>query len=291
MGIRRPDGVQSAEHVVADGLLRAGLHQGDVLMGGGVEHHVGLVCIKQQLQPPGIPDGADLHAEGQLSAILVQQLLLDVVGVVLVNIEDDKPLGTVLDDLAAQLAADGAAATGDQHGATGQQTLHGGNIQFDGIPAQQILDLYLSQLGTDGLLVDQLQSAGQRGNSDAPVRQLPQDLLAVEVIHRGDGEDGLVNIHGPHPRQSLVNKSTDRHPPDALIDLGRVIVEKALDGIAAVWVVLDLVQQLHTCRPRADDGHRNRARLLIAQHEGAVATVAETHHQHFQHPQACNGRQ
>ena len=70
-------------------------------MGGGVEHHVGLVGIKQQFQPPGVPDGADLHAEGQIPAILVQQLLLDVVGVILVNIEDDKPFGTVLDDLAA----------------------------------------------------------------------------------------------------------------------------------------------------------------------------------------------
>ena len=101
MSVRRPDGVQRAEHVVADGLLGAGLHQGDVLMGGGVEHHVGLVGIKQQFQPPGVPDGADLHAEGQLPAVLVQQLLLDVVGVILVNIEDDKPFGTVLDDLAA----------------------------------------------------------------------------------------------------------------------------------------------------------------------------------------------
>lgn len=41
-------------------------------MGGGVEYHVGLVGIKQQFQPPGVPDGADLHAEGQVLAILIQ---------------------------------------------------------------------------------------------------------------------------------------------------------------------------------------------------------------------------
>ena len=72
-------------------------------MGGGVEYHVGLVGIKQQFQPPGVPDGADLNAEGQILAILIQQLLLDVVGVVLVNVEDHQPLGVVLDNLAAQL--------------------------------------------------------------------------------------------------------------------------------------------------------------------------------------------
>lgn len=53
VSVRRPDGVQRAEHVVADGLLGTGFHQRDMLMGGGVEHHVGLVGIKQQFQPPG----------------------------------------------------------------------------------------------------------------------------------------------------------------------------------------------------------------------------------------------
>ena len=260
-------------------------------MGGGVEHYVGLVGIKQQLQPPGIPDGADLHAEGQISAVLVQQLLLDVVGVVLVNIEDDQPLGTVLDDLAAQLAADGAAATGDQHGTPGQQARHGRNVQLNGVPAQQILDPHLPQLLADGLPVDQFQRAGQRGNSDAPVCQLPQDLFAVELIHGGDGEDGLVDVHGPHTGQRLRDRSADRHVPNPLVDLALVIVEKALDGIAAAGVVLDLVEQLHTRRPRADDGHGDRTRLPAAQQPGAVTAVAEAHHQHFQHPQTGDGRQ
>ena len=172
-------------------------------MGGGVEHHIGFVGIKQQFQPSGVPDGADLHAEGQVPAVLVQQLLLDVIGIVFVNIKNDQPLGTVLDDLAAQFTADGAAATGDQHGASGQQAVHSGIIQMNGVPAQQILDLHLPQLGADRLLVDQLQRAGQGGNFDAPIRQLPQDLLAVEVVHGGDGENGLVNVHGTHPGQRL----------------------------------------------------------------------------------------
>ena len=260
-------------------------------MGGGVEHHVGLVGIEQQLQPPGIPDGADLCAEGQIPAVLVQQLLLDVVGVVLVNIEDDQPFGMVLDDLAAQLAADGAAATGDQHGTPGQQARHGGNVQLNGIPAQQILDPHLPQLLADGLPVDQLQRAGQRGNSDAPVCQLTQDLFAVELIHGRDGEDSLVDVHGPHPRQGLVNTSADRHTPDPLIDLGRVIVKKALDAVTAVGVVLQFIQQLHPCRAGANDGHRHRTRLISLHAEGTVHPVAKPHSQHFQYPQAGDGRQ
>ena len=291
VGIRRSDGVQRTEHVVADGLLRTGLHQGDVLMGGGVEHHVGFVGIKQQLQPPGVPDGADLHAEGQLPAVLVQQFLLDVVGVVFVNIKNDQPLGMMLDDLTAQLTANGTAATGDKNRLAGQQSRHGGNIQFNSVPAQQILDPHLPQLLADGLPVDQLQRTGQRGNPHAPVRQLPQNLLAVEIIHGRDGENGIVDVHSPHPGQRLRDRSADRHAPDPLVELPRVIVEKALDGVAAVGIVLDLVEQLHACRPRADDGHGDRTLLLITQHMGAVAAVAEAHHQHFQHPQTGDGRQ
>ena len=291
MGICRPDGVQRTEHVVADGLLRIALHQGNVLMGGGVEHHVGLVGIKQQFQPPGVPDGADLHAEGQLPAVLVQQLLLDVIGVVFVNIKNNQPLGTVLDDLAAQLAADGAAATGDQYGAPGQQPSHSGRIQMNGVPAQQILDPHLPQLLADGLLLDQLQRTGQRGYLDAPVCQLTQDLLAVEVVHGGDGENGLVNVHGTHPGQRLRDRSADGHTPDTLIDLCGVIVKKTLNAVAAVGVVLDLVEQLHAGGTGAEDGHGDRARLPIAQHMGAVAAVAEANHQHFQNPQAGDSRQ
>ena len=197
----------------------------------------------------------------------------------------------MLDDLAAQLAADGAAATGDQHSTTGQQTLHGGNIQLNGITAQQILDPHLPQLLANGLPVDQFQRAGQRGNSDAPIRQLPQDLPAVEIVHGGDGENGIVDVHGPHTGQRLRDRSADRHTPDALVDLPRVVVEKALDGVAAVGVVLDLVEQLHASRTGTDDGHGDRTRLPTAQYMGAIAAVAEAHHQHFQHPQTGDGSQ
>ena len=155
-GIRGTDEVERTEHVVADGLLRAGLHERNMLVRGGVEHDLGTVAVHQAHESRAVADRADFDGKVKVRTVSEFQLLLNVVGVVLVNIEDDQPLGTVLDDLAAQLAADGAAATGDQHGASEQQPLHGGNIQLDGIPAQQILDPHLPQLLADRLPVDQL---------------------------------------------------------------------------------------------------------------------------------------
>ena len=81
-----------------------------------------------------------------------------------------------------------AAAPRHQHGTPGKQAVHSGGVQLDGVPAQQILDSHLPQLLADGLLIDQLQGAGQGGHPDAPVRQLPQNFLSVQLVHGGDGK-------------------------------------------------------------------------------------------------------
>ena len=140
-------------------------------------------------------------------------------------------------------------------------------------------------------MIDQLQGAGQGGHPDAPVRQLPQNFLSVQLVHGGDGKNGLVNIHGPHLRQGLADQAADRHTTDVLVNLGGVIIKKALDVVAAVGIVLQFIQQLHPGGASADDGHRHRSRLLPLDAEGPVHPVAEPDGQHFQHPQAGDGRQ
>ena len=66
-----PDQVQRAEYVVPHRLLGAGLHQGHMLMGRGVEHHVGPVVGEQLPHPLAVPDGGDLHRQIQLFIINV----------------------------------------------------------------------------------------------------------------------------------------------------------------------------------------------------------------------------
>ena len=135
-----------------------------MLVGGGVEHHLGPVHGEQLPQPLGVPDGGNLHHQVQSFAVVVQQLLLDVVGIVFVDIHDDEAPGVVLDDLAAQLGADGAASARYQDGFPAQEIVHRGRVQPHRLPAQQVLDLDFPQLAADGLLGDQVQSAGQDGD-------------------------------------------------------------------------------------------------------------------------------
>ena len=81
-----------------------------------VEDHVRMILLKNAVDAQLVAHRGDLHPEWKLPSISVQQLLLDVVGVVLVDIHDDQPLGVMLDDLAAQLGADGPAAPRYQDG-------------------------------------------------------------------------------------------------------------------------------------------------------------------------------
>ncbi|CDA99966.1 unknown [Firmicutes bacterium CAG:65] len=59
-----------------------------------------------------IADRGDQHYQIQCR-ILTDQLLLDRIGIVLIDIDDDQLFRLMTGDLPAQLAADGPAATGD----------------------------------------------------------------------------------------------------------------------------------------------------------------------------------
>ena len=48
-----------AQHIVLDGLVGAALHQGHMLVGRGVEHHIGAVLFHDPPDPAPVPDRAD----------------------------------------------------------------------------------------------------------------------------------------------------------------------------------------------------------------------------------------
>ena len=85
-------------------------------MGGRVENDLRPIDNKKLAQTLPVPDRGNLHHQIQAFSVKIGKLLLDIVGVVLVDIHDDQPLGVMLDDLAAQLGADGPAAPRYQDG-------------------------------------------------------------------------------------------------------------------------------------------------------------------------------
>ena len=76
-----------------------------MLMRGCMKDHVRLVLLHHTADTVRVPAGADEGHEVQLR-VLHEELLLDAVGVVLIDVEDDELLRLVACDLAAELRAD-----------------------------------------------------------------------------------------------------------------------------------------------------------------------------------------
>ena len=131
-------GFVGADHVVLDRLIGAGLHQGYMLVGRRVVDDVRAVLVKDRVDPPAVPHGSDEHLQVQVR-VAPPQLLLNLIGVVLINIKDDQPARLMGRDLAAELASDGSASAGHQDGFPLDVLEDLIQVDFDGLPAQQVL--------------------------------------------------------------------------------------------------------------------------------------------------------
>ena len=83
--VRTAGNVQGAEHIVLDSLIGACLHQRHVLVCSRIEHDLRPVLCKNVLHFPAVADASDENEQIEIRHI-VQQFLLNVIGVVLVNI-------------------------------------------------------------------------------------------------------------------------------------------------------------------------------------------------------------
>ena len=78
-----------------------------------------------------------------------EKLLLDVIGVVFIDVEDDEMLRVMGRDLPAELRADGAAAARDEDDLAGELVEDFIHVDFDGLPSEQVFDFDLLE-GADG---------------------------------------------------------------------------------------------------------------------------------------------
>ena len=153
-------GLIGAEHVVLNGLAGAGLHQRHMLMGGRMIDDIRVIGGKHLLQFSFIPHGSDQRHQIQLG-IVHAQLLLDLIGVILVNIKYNQLLWIVPGHLAAQLRPDGAAAAGNQHHLILNIVQNLVGVDLNGLPPQQILHRHVLQIADRDFTGHQLIDSGQ----------------------------------------------------------------------------------------------------------------------------------
>ena len=85
-----------------------------MLMGCRMVDNVRTISAEDILDTLGITDRSDQHYQIQCR-IFTDQLLLDRIGVVLIDIDDDQLFRLMSCNLSAQLASDGPAATSNQY--------------------------------------------------------------------------------------------------------------------------------------------------------------------------------
>ena len=162
-------------YIVFNGFTGTCLHQRHMLMGCCVVDYIRPVCRKKAGQTAAIPHGTNQNLQIQLRIIFLQ-FLLNVVGIVLINVKDNQLLGVVGCNLPAQLAADGSTATGDQNGLAANEPGDLIHIDPNGISSQKILHRDLAHIFQSSVLRYQLLHARQCLDLAAGFFALIQDL-------------------------------------------------------------------------------------------------------------------
>ena len=160
MLLRRRRHPQGAEHIVARGLPGVGhFHQRHMLVSGGVEDQLRLPAEEDFLDAQRVLDvtckGDDLDIRS-----MDAEPLFDGVEREFAGLEQQQARGGEARELATQLAADGAASTGDEHGFASDHALEVRRVDLHRVAPEQVLDLDRAH-GVDGnMAVHQVFEAG-----------------------------------------------------------------------------------------------------------------------------------
>ena len=214
---------------------------------------VGFVCREHALKATAVPDGADPYHQIQTGESGAQ-LLLNLVSVVFVNIENDQLFGVVRGDLAAQLAADGTAATGNEDRFADDMAADLGHIDLNGGSAQQIFHGHVLHIADADLSCDDLGDAGQDLQLTAGLFADIQDTMQLFLAGAGDGNEDLVDAVLLYIGQDSVPAAHHRHARDIPVPFVGVIVNEAAD-LQIIFGLLGDVLQDHLSGTAGADEH------------------------------------
>ena len=261
-------GLIGAEGVVLDGLAGAVLHEGDMLMGRSVIDDLRPVFGKHLEHAAAVADGSDKRHEVQVR-IRVAELVLDVIGVVFIDVEDDELLRVMRRDLAAELRADASAAAGDEDGFPAYEVIDLFHLGTDLVPAEKVLDRNILHDGDGDLALGKLGDAGH--DLELGVRLLAdvQDVTALFQGGAGNGEVDLLDLILRDIFQDAFTAADHGDAVDEAAPLVRVVVDDADDLLLHVLHALDIAEDDLTGASGADehDALVGAAEVLLMQEE------------------------
>src|SRR5579859_6103369 len=140
---RRLVHVESSEDIVLDGFENVPLHQGNMLVGGGVEDDGGLILAHQVGQAGGVLNTADFGVESEVGEGLAD-LALQMKNRRFRDIETDQRGRGETRHLAADFRADRTRGAGHQDGSAPQLGGDAVGFESNGNTAQKVFDRHIA---------------------------------------------------------------------------------------------------------------------------------------------------
>ena len=141
--------ILGSEDIDIDGLVGVLLHEGHMLVSGGVVDKVGPIGLKDLLHTWLVLDIGDDELHGVdifLVRLVIAELELQVVERRLCLVKHDNLLGLVLQELTAYLATDRAGGAGDEDRLVEYLTYNVDIVNLDRITTQEVLNSDITDL-------------------------------------------------------------------------------------------------------------------------------------------------
>ena len=261
----RHRGIERSAYIVLNRLAGAYLHQRHVLVCGCMVDDIRPVFAENPVDPLHIPDRSDQNHKIQLR-VCTLQLLLDVIGAVLIDINDDQLSRAMSRDLTAQLRSDGAASSGD----TDHLSLYIAddriNIDLHRISSEKVLHLNIVQLGNTDLTVYQLVNSGERAHLALRLLADVKNSLQLCPGKRRDGNDDLINVVFLHGCRNLISSADDLDALNEFAPLVLGIVDQTLQihrGVMRIQNFADNDVPRFPCSDDHDIGRIAPVRILV----------------------------
>ena len=255
--------IEGSQHIVFNRLVRAVLHQRHMLVRCCMVHDLRPVRFEDILDPLLVPHRSDQYFQIKVRIVLLQ-LQLYLIGIVLIDIDDDQLLRVMQGDLPADLASDGAAPAGHKDDLAADVSVDLFHMQVHRLPSQQVFDTDVPEHGDVDLLVDHLVDARQHLDLACGILADFQQFPPLLIFQGRNGDDDLFDIVLlRHIRDGLFAS----HDGDSLqirADLLPVIVNDAGHLAVQVLAVFHLAHEHIAGCARAH--HHGHHRLCLPDH-------------------------
>lgn len=213
-------------------------------------NHIRAERFKNPVYPLLVPNGADEHGKVKVRKI-PPQLLLDVIGVIFVNIKNNKAFYRVFCKLAAKLASYASAAAGYKHRHAEKVVADSGHINTNRLPPKQIFDLHASYLAYAYLAVLKLIKTGNSFKLAFCKAANIKNFLALGVCCRRNGKDDFLCAEFFRRLGDFITPADDLYAFKVSSVLLGVVVDYAYNSVFGMFAGIKL--------PKGDKARRTCA--------------------------------